>query len=278
MVDTPRGNASYPDYFTGTQLTQHMAMCQWVRQQAQERGLFVVDTWPYLADPASTQGGNLAQYYTGEALHPNQLGAYGYWTGKGGIKGLNAILPKLFPGRNILPSSNSDRFDAANRPGGCINPNPMLVETNGIISGALTNSACIASNIQVAALNTTGATITITKHTDDDGVVWQRLTIAGTPTAASAQVRINALHATGNTPTIPTANLAIGDDLDAGVQFRVKKGQTGINSIFLALALQTGGTLQAVDGAAPLQRRFTPQMKSLASCASLSSISSARMH
>lgn len=237
MTDPPRGNATQNGYFTGSVLADHIAFRQFMIDQAAVLpGIYVVDTWPALADPASTQGGNKPQFYAPtDDLHPNQLGYF-----EVNLRSpLQAVLRKVFGGRNVLPATNADRFDPTLRPGGCFNDNPTTQGTGG---SATNVSGSVAANHTATLLNGAGAAVAASKFTDPDGTVWQRFVGSGTPTAANAELRLI------TSPTIPAAQLAPGDRIAAGVQIRIAAGQSGLNAALVMLS--SSGANITGDGAA----------------------------
>lgn len=124
ITPRPRDIAASGLTMTAAQYRDHLARRDFVLGLHDPgRGIYVVDMWRYLADPASTNGAMKAGYaYDG--LHPGLLG--GYWGGKalaelfGEGRGSG-----LFPFRDVLVAQNSDVFNAS-YPRGCVNSNPMM--------------------------------------------------------------------------------------------------------------------------------------------------------
>ena len=155
-------------------------------------GIYAVDMWRYLADPASTNGAMRAGF-TYDGVHPGPVG--GYWGGKalaelfGTGRG-----PGLFPFRDVLPGQNSDVFNAT-YPRGCLNSNPMMQ-----------GGATAATGYTVSGGS--GVTATGSKVSPAGGRTdIQQIVLGGT---ASANADVFEFY-----QTITAGNIAVGDVVEA---------------------------------------------------------------
>lgn len=156
------------------------------------RGIYAVDMWRYLADPASTNGA-MKSGMAYDGLHPGVLG--GYW---GGLA-LSELFgqgrgPGLFPFRDVLVAQNSDVWNAS-YPRGCVNSNPMMQGGSTAATGYT-----IAGGSGVTA---TGSKVSPTGGRADI----QQIELGGT---ASANADIYDFY-----QTVSAGNLSVGDVVEA---------------------------------------------------------------
>lgn len=224
IAEMPRGDASNTgNRLTGAQIAIQQRIRLWLLSQASIPGVYVIDPWPVMADPASTTGDDLAAMFA-DGLHPNQYGSF-----YGVAQPLTALVNQLHPPINILPASNTDVYDATNNPGGVLTANPGTVGTGGTITapgaGSLTGTA---ANSYTLSLSTgTGLTVVASKVTTADGKQWQQIVVSGTPTG-NAEVRMTL-------PTVTSGITAANDNMDAFAEWQVDAGQTGLNRVYLSV-------------------------------------------
>lgn len=178
---------------TAAQYRQHLARRDWyMGLHSPGSGIYVVDMWRYMADPASTNGAPKAGH-TYDGLHPGTLGAF--WNGKALAELLGEGRgPGLIPFRDVMVAQNTDIYNAADYPRGCLNSNPMLAggttaATNYTVSGGA------------------GVTNTGSKVTSGDRADVQQCVLGGT---ASGNADFYEFQKNDM-----TANLTIGDTIRA---------------------------------------------------------------
>jgi len=204
---------------TAAQYRDHLARRDYVLGlNDPSRGIYSVDMWRYLADPASTNGA-MKSGYTYDGLHPGLLG--GYWggvalaelfgTGRG---------PGLFAFRDVLVGQNTDVWNAT-YPRGCVNSNPMMQ-----------GGASAATGYTVAGGS--GVTATGSKVTSSSGRTdVQQIVLGGT---ASGNADVYDFY-----QTITAGNLTVGDTVEAYAEIEYD-GITGLTSHGLVLVDTTGFT------------------------------------
>ena len=181
-------------------------------------GVYSVDMWRYLADPASTNGAMKAGY-TYDGLHPGLLG--GYWGGValaelfGTARG-----PGLFQFRDVLVGQNTDVWNAS-YPRGCVNSNPMMQGGSTAATGYTVAGG--------SGITSTGSKVTSTGGRADV----QQIVLGGT---ASANADVYDFY-----QTITAGNLAVGDVVEAYAEVEYD-GITGLTSHGLVLVDTTGFT------------------------------------
>ena len=119
------------------------------------KGIYVVDMWAYLADPASTNGA-MRTGFTYDGLHPGVLGGYYSGLALANLFGKGRE-PGLFPFIDVLVGQNADVWNAS-YPRGCVNSNPMMqggstVATGYTVAGG-SGVTATASKIATSGLRT----------------------------------------------------------------------------------------------------------------------------
>lgn len=171
-AELPRGNTAFtPSYvLSAAQTAEHMKVVNWCLNQKNRYGVYVVNAWPNMADPASTTG-NIKTGQSIDGLHLNTLGAY-----NAGLP-LADVFNFLFPTYEArLPFNNSDVYNASTNPSGIwLNTNPMLDGTTG--TPATGGTGAIATGYKGA--NSSGASgITRTYSKTSQG--YQQVVLSGT--------------------------------------------------------------------------------------------------
>lgn len=209
---------------TAAQLRDHLARRDFVLGLHNPgAGIFAVDMWRYLADPASTNGAMRANY-SYDGLHPSVLG--GYWGGKalaelfGTGRG-----PGLFPFRDVLPGQNSDVFNAS-YPRGCVNSNPMMQGGTTAATGYTVSGG--------SGVTATGSKVSPVGGRTDI----QQIVLGGT---ASANADVFDFY-----QTIAAGNLAVGDVVEAYAEVEYDS-LSGLSSHGLVL-VDTGNFSNIVGG------------------------------
>lgn len=176
-AELPRGNAAFsPAYIlTTAQLIEHMKVVNWCLNQKNRYGVYVVNAWPNMADPASTTG-NIKTGQSIDGLHLNTLGAYNAGSP------LADVFNFLFPTYEArLPFNNSDIYNSSTNPTGTwLNTNPMLDGTTG--TPAAGGSGSMATGYKGA--NSSGAS-GITRTYSKTAQGYQQVVLSGTATGSN---------------------------------------------------------------------------------------------
>ena len=206
---------------TAAQYRDHLARRDYVLGlNDPSRGVYSVDMWQYLADPASTNGAMKAGY-SYDGLHPGLLGGYYggvalaelFGTGRG---------QGLFRFRDVMVGQNTDVWNAS-YPRGCVNSNPMMQGGAGGVAAGYTLTP--SSN---------GVTATGSKVTSSSGRAdIQQVVLGGT---GSANADVYDFY-----QTITAGNLTVGDTVEAYAEIEYD-GITGLTSHGLVLVDTTGFT------------------------------------
>jgi lysophospholipase L1-like esterase len=178
---------------TAAQLRDHLARRDYVLSLANPGGgVYVVDMWRYLADPASANGA-MKTNFTYDGLHPSVAG--GYWAGLA-LAELFGIgrSPGLFPFVDVLPGQNTDVWNAS-YPRGCVNSNPMMQGGATAATGYTVSGG--------SGVTATGAKVSLAGGRTDI----QQITLSGT---ASASADVFDFY-----QTLSAGNLTIGDVIEA---------------------------------------------------------------
>jgi lysophospholipase L1-like esterase len=231
IAELPRGDSTFTSFRLTTNLPKafavHQAILSW---QGVYRGLYVVDAWPSLGLYNSTTGDAIpGMLYDG--LHQSPSGAY--WI----AKALQPTIENLFPPRPLSPASNSDQYDVTLNQRGCLNTNPMVDGTGGTASSGATGAVATGYTL----FGETGVTVTGSKVTDGNGLVWQQIAISGTPSGASPFVELRQV--------LTLSKFAAGDVLQQSLEVQVDAGGAGYTGLQNAILTIVGGTTTyAVDG------------------------------
>jgi hypothetical protein len=207
----PRNDAAFTD---AAQRRIHTRVSEWLRSRDGLPGERCISLFAALADNTSSSGSPNSALLT-DLLHLNHAG--GDVAGRLIAAALDPYLPR---GIDPLPSSAADQFNATDNPWGCLNANPFMLGTGGT-AGGTGISGSLADGLTSSG-GSTGLTVTLSKVTDADGTVWQRVAGTGTP-AAAAQVLIQGVSL--------AALVAPGDVIDAGCEIRVAAGATGLVAV-----------------------------------------------
>lgn len=231
VAETPRGDSTYTlQRLASPQLQYHLAVHLWLMQQRTVAGVYVADPWGAMASPASSTGDAIVGK-TADGLHQAAAGARDM--GSALLDIVNSLVPPAF----ILPSSNTDQYDATNFPSGCLNLNPMLDGVSGTLgsSTGATISGELATSYSNAYQNVSGLTFVYSKVTDADGVAWQQVEITGTaPASGNSTASIcRALPSTGR--------FTIGDVLEGVGEIEWDADMTGVQGIGLQWNENTTG-------------------------------------
>ena len=228
IAELPRGDLDDDDLvLSGQQLAYHLRVREWLLAQASVPGVAVADPFADMVDPADTQA-RARQGVLKDSIHESPTGAYLI------AASIVPILAQWLAPRRVLPATNADAYSADN-PAGCLIDNPMLLGSGGTVGANATGA--VATGWTVAA--TAGITVVAAKITDDEGRVWQEVTVSGT--ASQRQC------ATISIP-LTAAGLTAGDSLTAVAEIEVEDGHSGLNGVPLILSLTGGATVEAVAG------------------------------
>ncbi|WIW88967.1 hypothetical protein K3M67_03015 [Sphingobium sp. V4] len=193
ITPRPRDITASSLTMTATQYRDHLARRDFVLGLHNPgAGIYAVDMWRYLADPASANGAMRANF-SYDGLHPGVLG--GYWGGKALAELLGTGRGHgLFPFRDVLPGQNSDVFNAS-YPRGCVNSNPMMQGGTTAATGYTVGGG-------------SGVTATGSKASPPSGRTdIQQIVLGGTGSAAGDVFDFY--------QTISAGNLAVGDVVEA---------------------------------------------------------------
>ncbi len=178
---------------TATQYRDHLARRDYVLSLHNPMaGVYVVDMWRYLADPASTNGAAKAGF-SYDGVHPSVSGAY--WAGLA-LAELFGIArgAGLFPFIDVLVAQNTDIWNAS-YPRGCVNSNPMMQGGATAATGYTVSGG--------SGITATGSKVSPVGGRTDI----QQIVLSGT---ASANADVFDFY-----QTISAGNLTIGDQIRA---------------------------------------------------------------
>jgi len=223
IAETPRADTAVTTFaLAGAQIAYQIEVREWLLAQRSVPGVAVADPWPAMADPAS-----LAVYaktgYLKDGIHESTLGAYAI------AQAVALVINTWLPPTARLPVSNSDVYSTSNNPKGCLTPNPMTLGAGGSISGA-GGSGSVATGW--TATVTSGVTAVMSKVTVG-GSEWQQAVISGTPSGNTALTF---------SATIPSADLAPGDVLDAVAEIQVDSGHSGLRGVPIRVQITDSGS------------------------------------
>ncbi|MFE1601630.1 SGNH/GDSL hydrolase family protein [Methylobacterium sp. ID0610] len=252
ITDTPRGHSSATSArLSTTNLKRMLRAVQWLRDQRNRPGVYIVDGMRDLADPASTVGDWRSSDLTSDGTHLTAMSA--------ALLGQQfvAIANALHTPAAYLPAANSDLYDATDNPLGIITANPMVDGTGGSLGGSATGQ--VATGWSALYNNLTGYTLAYSKETvadPDTGApkVWQALTMSGTPTVANTYA--------GATQTISLATYPVGTRLQVvcevmwdaglanieGIRVGMEGGRTNAPNFWLVYAGSVGAGGKPMDG------------------------------
>ena len=148
--------------------------------------LIVVDTFRPMWNSATYC--DFKTGYAPDGLHPATLG-----NSVLGNTIATALAPYIssFTSYRNAPTVNTDNYDAATNPFGCLVAGYMMEGTGGRVDNVLNTG--VATGWNVGTTNAGGATVTVSKGVDSDGFPTQIIEITGTATAGSRAVTLSAL-------------------------------------------------------------------------------------
>ena len=242
IAELPRGDSTNTSArLTATNLKHFMQYTEYLRRLRTTPGVFVADPWQYWADPLSATGDAISATYTKDGLHENPLGAYYI------ALSVLPIINSIFPAVDILPTSNSDLFDATDNPWGCLNSNPMMDGTGGSFN-ATGGSGLVATGWSENAGPTW--TRTYSKSTLANGKPAQQIVIGGTGTTSGVGFR----------QTITAGNLTIGDQVQAVASIEIDASAANVSQ--LALQLLDNNTITSGDMRRSVSTEVVPNISS----------------
>lgn len=200
-----------------------------IRKLTRVRKVKVIDVWPAMADPTLATAQPRLGYLNGDGLHPS-IGA-GFLTGK--------LIAKALEENNAhrvcFPLGSEDLYDAVSNKEGCLNPNPMLLGSGGVMASGGSGIAPDGWTVTPGnGLSVVGSQVTITMA---DGTKREafRLVISGTASAANANVYVripNALRA--DAPWLGRIN--DGDIIEGWAEIIVADGHANMSSVTCNIA------------------------------------------
>lgn len=242
IAELPRGDGTNTSArLTATNLKHFLQYAEYLRRLKTTPGVFVADPWQYWADPLSTTGDVVSPTYTKDGLHEAPIGAYYI------ALALVPIVNAIFPPVDILPTANSDLFDATDNPWGCLNSNPMMDGTAGTFN-ATGGSGVVATGWSENA----GPTWTrvYSKATLANGKPAQQVVLGGTGTTSGVGFR----------QIITAGNLTIGDQVQAVASVEIDA--SAANTSQLALQLLDNNTITSGDMRRTLTTETIPNIAS----------------
>ena len=217
ILPTPRDITAAGFTMTTAQGSQFVRLVDWMKTvHSPTNGIWMVDSWEGLADPASTNMAMLStvQY---DGLHRNQYGQYLVGLALARIVGLGRA-DGILPYTDVLRPARSpfNAYDPINYPGGFLNLNPTMQGSGGGVSTSWTGND-----------SSTGLVTTKSKTTLLTGETAQQLAIAGTP----ANQNFGYFYQN----PLTASNLAVGDVVEGFCDFEMDAGLTGLNCLGLIL-------------------------------------------
>lgn len=226
--EMPRGDATFntaPNTLTATQVKQFSQIREYLRSLADAPGIYLVNTYEAIGNPASTncQALTVGDLYDG--VHPSPKGAF--LTGSK----VSTVANRIFPENEaLLTVNNSGGYDAAENPRGSLVANPILAGSGGTTNTPSGGSLTGTAPASWTNLVTSGAGFTLAYGADtvSNGKSWCQVTVGGTPTAASPSADL--------LRQVPTAgNMAVGDIVEGICEFEVAAGTANIRQIALVI-------------------------------------------
>ncbi|WP_213875327.1 SGNH/GDSL hydrolase family protein [Pseudomonas sp. dw_358] len=221
ISETPRGNGS-SDYELRTQelKNDHYQMHLWFKNTLSQV-CTVIDVWDLMVNTASG-----TQYYvkdgmTVDGIHMSKVGAQ-----QVGIAGGARIAAETRHLGDFLESNVG--FDANSNPLGTLTGNPLLEGTDGNIAFTPASGSQLATGWKAAAHRTDDLTVSLSKETDSEGKIWQKVHVRGQSSGSNGpQIQI--------TTPVPMGNIQNGDRIKATA--RVKSQGGGLSNVALAILM-----------------------------------------
>lgn len=213
--EMPRGGSNV---LVAPQLQYHLSVVRWLSGRSVTPGVYVADTFSPLTLLTSASASPNTGMMGSDGLHPSTLGAYT------AALAFKAIFDLIFRPSPSLAAGVVDIYDATYNRRGSLNLNPMLTGTAGTKNAGLgTISGNLADSYTADMLAATGLTAVLSKVTSG-GKDWQQAVLSGTPTSASAGVRI------ASTTSISSL-ITAGDVIEQTVEVEWDASHTGLLSI-----------------------------------------------
>jgi hypothetical protein len=156
LTDDPRGAAG----FTAARISQpalgdSYAVREYLLNQKDVPGVYVIDTHEVLASKTSTTGDLAADFYTYDGNHDSPQ--------EGRLKGeiLARLFSRVYPPRSVLPTSNSDIYSSSNNPRGIRSTNPWASGTAGTLGSG--NSGTLPDSWTGQSVTSAGLALTFSK-------------------------------------------------------------------------------------------------------------------
>ncbi|QJD54944.1 putative SGNH/GDSL hydrolase family protein [Pseudomonas phage MR7] len=184
-------------FLTGTQLTIHLAVRDWIKAYLPTLGYLVADPWVDMVDPTSATYQPLAGMLVDDR-HPAPAGAIII------SRHIARLIEGLYPTPLAMPNGVSNLWAAGN-PTGWLTPNPDQTGTTGTLSASANATGSLAANSFLTGSSWTGATVVAAKAPSPYGGEYQLLTFGGTPTAANPFLTYHQL--------VDLSQVAVGDVL-----------------------------------------------------------------
>lgn len=211
IADLPRDGTN----LTAAQIDFLCYVSETIRRYRNSEWVEVVDVWPDVADPASTNCSPRTGIMQTDGLHLSNGCAYAIG------RRIAEILDKW--GLPILPDgcgSNADSYDVTNNPYGCINGNPMVTGTAGTVgtgaSGVSPDSHGLSAGTGLAVVGSQTSTV-------QNGVLRDcfKMIITGVG-GVGRQIQLDR--------NLSTASFLLGDRIQAGFEFKISAGHTNLES------------------------------------------------
>lgn len=195
------------------------------------KNVWIVDVWPMVADPASVNAYPKANMLNPDNLH-NSPGV-AYITGKEIARVVREEM--TLPRTKLTTSSNTDQFDAALQPRGCINTNPMLVKgAGGTVGTNATGEAPAGYTLSASAgLSVAGSFVTVTDPSGNPRPAF-KMTVSGTPTSGNGYASLRQSGLIGK--------VAAGDILEANYELILDSAQQNMTGPGLMIDTGTAAT------------------------------------
>lgn len=213
-AELPRGGAYA---LSGQQLSNHLALRDWILGYVPGLGVGVCDPWVDFIDPESAAAGLPLEGLLHDGLHPGPAGAPLI------AKRFAPLLDAIYVAKLPLPLFESP-YDASTNVYGWLNTNALLTGTAGTKSGSANATGDVATGYNMAGTNWTGATVACSKEANPHGGEYQVFDLGGTPTTASSVLVMEY--------TIPMASLAAGNKIRAMCRYSFA-GLQGVAGIAL---------------------------------------------
>lgn len=222
VAETPRTGLA------GQQLSNHLALRDWIKSYFPTIGVRVADPWPDLVsrDAVEAAAGIPAAGLFHDGLHPAPAGAR--------IIGEHIAkqLIDLFPAKLALPVYDAP-YDAVTNVTGNLNTNPLMAGTGGSISGSAFATGVVATGYTLVGSNFTAGTSVASKEVHPEAGEFQVLKLGGTIVDPSSYTSLD--------QNISLANLDIGDKIQAIASVH-HEGLAGVAGVSLDIRFVRGGT------------------------------------